>query len=80
MVAAKFVKEDQEIHDCLDEETLNIIAANIESHMGQWVFDYKTNKDVLPRPKTKMQNFVHWCDYLASRKCLDFNFDVPVVR
>ena len=80
LVIAKFVKEDQEIHDCLDEETLNIITGNIESHMGIWCYDYKTKKEVLPKPKTKMQHFVHWCDYLASRKCLEFNFDVPVVR
>lgn len=30
----------------------------------------------LEKPKTKFQKFIHQCDYLASRKCLEFNFDV----
>jgi len=80
LVVAKFIKNDDELIECLDKNTLNIITGCIESHMGQWTKDFKTKKDVLPRPKTKMQNFVHWCDYLASRKCLEFNFDVKVER
>ncbi len=80
LIVAKFIKDDKEISGCIDENVLNIIIGNIESHMGQWTYDYKTKKEVLPRPRTKMQNFVHWCDYLASRKCLEFNFDVDVVR
>lgn len=35
----------------------------IESHMGQWDQFGK-----LPRPANKLQDFVHMCDYLASRK------------
>ena len=27
------------------------------------------------KPKTKYQNFVHMCDFLASRKCLLVPFD-----
>ncbi len=80
LVVAKFIKNNDELIECLDENTLNIITECIESHMGQWTKDFKTKKDVLPRPKTKMQNFVHWCDYLASRKCLEFNFDVKIER
>jgi hypothetical protein len=80
LIVAKFVKENKEINSCIDNDTLETIAQCIESHMGQWTFDYKTKKNVLPRPKTKMQNFVHWCDYLASRKCLEFNFDIQVKR
>lgn len=43
------------------------IASMIRSHMGQW----NTNRDgaeVLPKPETKEQKFVHQCDYLASKK------------
>lgn len=43
------------------------IAGMIRSHMGQW----NTNRDgfeVLPKPSTKEQKFVHQCDYLASKK------------
>ena len=38
--------------------------------------DYKTGAVLMPKPTTKAQNFVHLCDYLASRKCLEFNFSV----
>jgi len=80
LVITKFIKDDSELRENLDKNTLNIITGCIESHMGQWTKDFKTKRDVLPRPKTKIQNFVHWCDYLASRKCLEFNFDVEVKR
>ena len=35
----------------------------IESHMGQWDYFGK-----FPTPKSSTQQFVHLCDYLASRK------------
>lgn len=50
------------------------IAACVASHMGQW-----TN-GLLPLPKTDLEKFVHLCDYLASRKRLEVNFDVEVHR
>ena len=31
--------------------------------------------EVLEKPKTKYQNFVHMCDYLASKKFLNVVFD-----
>lgn len=80
LIVAKFVKEDAEIKTGISEDIVNLIASCIESHMGIWNYDYKTKKEVLPKPSTKLQHFVHWCDYLASRKCLEFNFDVSVVR
>ncbi|MBQ2640080.1 MAG: hypothetical protein IJF92_04925 [Bacilli bacterium] len=46
----------------------------IKTHMGPWTTDYNGN-DVLEKPKTKYQNFVHMCDFLASRKCLLVPFD-----
>lgn len=54
---------------------LNLICENIASHMGQWTTS-KWDKTVLPSPKPGMQFFVHECDYLASRKDLEFNFAV----
>jgi uncharacterized protein YbgA (DUF1722 family) len=48
--------------------------------MGQWIYDYKTGEKVLDAPQTKLEKFVHLCDYLASRKCLEMNFDVDVRR
>ena len=60
-------------------EKIHLIADNISTHMGQWVFDY-TGQQVLDRPQTKMQKFVHICDYIASRKFLEVNFDVKITR
>lgn len=66
--------------ETLDNEFLNtdswqIIKECIASHMGEWNYDYKTKKEVLPKPKTEMQKFVHLCDYLASRKCIEIKFN-----
>ena len=49
---------------------LDKVATLIESHMGQWNAD-----GVLPKPITPSQQFVHLCDYLASRRFLEVNFD-----
>ena len=54
------------------------IANAIHSHMGQWNKDYRTKREIMPKPKTAIEKFVHTCDYLASRKYLEFNFDVEV--
>ena len=51
--------------------TYNVIA----SHMGRWNTASYTNV-VLPTPRTGIEVIVHLCDYLASRKFFDFNFDV----
>ena len=49
--------------------------------MGPWTTDYQ-GKEVLEKPKTKYQNFVHMCDYLASRKCINilFNEDDNIIE
>lgn len=64
--------------DCakkLGEETCDKLYSAIAAHMGQWNTDYKTKKEILPKPQTAIQKFVHQCDYLASRKYLEVNFD-----
>lgn len=52
-----------------------IIANAIASHMGEWSTS-KYEEGHLPKPQTELEKFVHLCDYLASRKCLEFNFEV----
>ena len=76
LLVADMLEEDNEINSCVDEEILSKITKNIRSHMGQWNKDYKTKKEILPKPKGVMANFVHLCDYLASRKRIEVNFDV----
>ena len=58
----------------LSEEDAKFMANVIKTHMGPWTTDYDGN-EILEKPKTKYQNFVHMCDYLASRKCLLVPFD-----
>jgi hypothetical protein len=76
----KYIKSNNDINTILEESQLELIYSCIVSHMGKWNQDYKTKQEVLPKPVTGMQNFVHICDYLASRKCLEFNFETPVIR
>ena len=56
------------------------IANLIITHMGQWNKDWKTKKEIMPKPTTSMQRYVHMCDYLASRKYLEFDFTEVVKR
>ena len=58
----------------LDKEDAKFMGDVIKTHMGPWTTDYNGN-EILEKPKTKYQNFVHMCDYLASRKCLQVPFD-----
>ena len=58
----------------LSDVEVKFIGKAIEAHMGPWNKDYNGN-EVLPVPKTKYENFVHMCDYLASRKYLNIKFD-----
>ena len=58
----------------LSKEDATFLNDVIKTHMGPWTTDYNGN-EVLEKPKTKYQNFVHMCDFLASRKCLLVPFD-----
>ena len=59
----------------LDIDDIRKLCSMIESHMGEWTYDSYQKKEVLPKPKTAEQRFVHMCDFLASRKFLDVTFD-----
>lgn len=52
---------------------LKVICSNIASHMGQWTTS-ANDPTVLPTPETEMEKFVHLCDYIASRRQLEYNF------
>ena len=58
----------------LNKEDATLMQDVIKTHMGNWTTDYNGN-EVLEPPKTKYQNFVHMCDFLASRKCIIVPFD-----
>ncbi len=58
----------------IPEQTVEKLASLVETHMGQWINDFNGN-EVLKKPVDKAQKFVHMCDYLASRKFLNVEFD-----
>lgn len=59
----------------LDDNQVLMLRQLIESHMGQWNRDRRSNREIMPLPTSKAQKFVHQCDYIASRKFLDVKFD-----
>ncbi len=73
LLIGEFLKENKKNLNFSDEE-LQFISDVVASHMGPWTKDYDGN-EVLPYPKTKYQSFVHMCDFLASRKVININFD-----
>jgi len=73
LLVSKFIKDNKDILT-LTEGEITFITSSIETHMGPWTKDYKGN-EVLQKPINKYQKFVHMCDFLASRKFLNANFD-----
>lgn len=51
-----------------EQEFAKTIVDCVRSHMGEYNTDYRTKKEIMPKPQTDMEMFVHECDYLASRK------------
>jgi hypothetical protein len=75
LLVSSFIKEECVKQNYHDMSLINKICSCIESHMGKW----NTNKDydfTLPTPVTGLQQLVHLCDYLASRKNLEYKFDI----
>ena len=67
----------EQILPTMTEDQMNQLGALslcVLTHMGQWNTRYNSTKELMPKPTSKLQNFVHLCDYLASRKVLEFNF------
>lgn len=61
-----------EIFISFDMEDRKAIALLVASHMGEW--NKVKGVDILPKPNSEMQKFVHMCDYLASRKDIEIIF------
>ena len=73
LLAASFVREHKDKLS-ISEKEVEFVASVISTHMGNWNVDYNGN-EVLPKPKDKYQRFVHMCDYLASRKVINVEFN-----
>lgn len=72
ILMANYIEEEKDNLELTDSER-KLVMDVIKTHMGPWTTDYDGN-EVLEKPKTKYQNFVHMCDYLASRKFLNVTF------
>lgn len=72
LTICEYLKQQPFFNDIPQAE---LICTGISSHMGQWSTS-KKSKIVLPLPETGLQSFIHMCDYLASRKFLEFKFEV----
>lgn len=72
-ICALWVKNEAKLSGIIPQETRDLIASGIASHMGEW--NYSNRSDVvLEKPVTELQKFVHMCDYLASRKDIEVAF------
>jgi hypothetical protein len=80
LIATKEITTRFSENDLISYEDLCFLISVISSHMGKWNKDYKTNEEVLPIPETKYQKFFHLADYLASRRCLEMNFDAELSK
>lgn len=76
ILAKMAIENDEKLQNAriISDEYQQNILENISKHMGQWISDPHSGEIVLEKPKTKMQNFVHLIDYLASRKFIEINF------
>ena len=70
LLICNYIKENQAKMKFTDKE-INFITHVISSHMGPWNTN-NYSEVILPKPESKFQRFVHMCDYLASRKVIDY--------
>lgn len=75
LCAANLVLQTNAEKKVLPVGQVKVITELIASHMGQWNTGYRSTTEILPKPKTELQKFVHMCDYLASRRYLEVDFD-----
>lgn len=73
ILASEYVKENKSKLKMTDEDIEKVSSA-IASHMGPWNTNSYSEIE-LPIPKAPMEKFVHMCDYLASRRFINLDFD-----
>lgn len=69
-LAADFISDMYDEYpnaNCLYNDQINNICECIDSHMGEWNTSTRSDR-ILPKPRAEEEQFVHMCDYLASRK------------
>ena len=73
LLVSKYIMDNKD-KLLMDIDDVRKVCSMIESHMGEWTYDSYHKREVLPRPRTAEQRFVHMCDFLASRKFLNVSF------
>ncbi|MBE6144011.1 MAG: hypothetical protein E7169_00330 [Firmicutes bacterium] len=73
LIMASFIRENKN-KLTLSNDDIEFMASVIETHMGEWNTNPYSNV-ILPLPNNKYQKFVHMCDFLASRKFVNINFE-----
>lgn len=73
IIAAEFIEENKD-KTTFTQKEIDFLKETISSHMGQWNTSNYSDV-VLPKPVNKYQNFVHQCDYISSKKYINFKFD-----
>ena len=73
ILASLYAKENKDKLK-MSEEELEKMANAVASHMGPWNTNQYSDV-ILPIPKAPMEKFVHMCDYLASRRFINLDFD-----
>ncbi len=73
LLVSKLIMENKDKLS-MEVDDIRKMCSMIESHMGEWTYDSYHHREVLPKPRTAEQRFVHMCDFLASRKFLDVKF------
>ena len=80
LVAAEQIQKYATEFDALEKHEVKVqidagvIASLVSTHMGRWNTSRFDKDTVLPEPISTVQQFVHLCDYLASRSFLSFDF------
>lgn len=73
VTAANNVKNVNDECKRLTHAQQQFISGCIASHMGEWNTSRNNNQEVLPKPQTPSEKFIHMCDYLASRKFIEID-------
>ena len=73
ILASNYAKEYKDKLN-MSEEELEKMCNAVASHMGPW-YTSSYSDVVLPVPKAPIEKFVHMCDYLASRRFINLDFD-----
>lgn len=75
LLAAAFIENQAIKQNFHNGMAISRIASSIRSHMGKWSIS-RFSCFMLPTPDGGdwQAKLVHLCDYLASRKCIEYNF------